>query len=303
MLGRTLHSVNCHATTETSDMIGGLRPVRGRDAIKELIVAKMNELVQNCPYTELLEDLDLNRICVADKNDSDVEDRSKETVDVDEMVTLARTIVDRRPTHGTHNEDGHDQPMNKRRKLTEASSPGDTKEDNSMQLEVESLSALVVEIEDLCRRYNSLFEWSDGPLVKAMKSGHMLLLDEMSLAEDAVLERLNSVLEPSRLLVLAEKGDNNSSDFRTDDRVIVAHDEFRIFATMNPGGDFGKRELSPALRSRFTEIWVPPVADRADFEVVLARSMVTNRRGESESSVYYWPDFRLRRMVQCKHLW
>jgi len=29
-----------------------------------------------------------------------------------------------------------------------------------------------------------------------------------------------------------------------------------IFATMNPSGDFGKRELSPALRNRFTEIWV-----------------------------------------------
>lgn len=25
---------------------------------------------------------------------------------------------------------------------------------------------------------------------------------------------------------------------------------------MNPGGDFGKKELSPALRNRFTEIWV-----------------------------------------------
>lgn len=28
-------------------------------------------------------------------------------------------------------------------------------------------------------------------------------------------------------------------------------------ATMNPGGDFGKKELSPAMRNRFTEIWVP----------------------------------------------
>ncbi len=25
---------------------------------------------------------------------------------------------------------------------------------------------------------------------------------------------------------------------------------------MNPSGDYGKRELSPALRNRFTEIWV-----------------------------------------------
>jgi midasin (ATPase involved in ribosome maturation) len=33
-----------------------------------------------------------------------------------------------------------------------------------------------------------------------------------------------------------------------------------FFATMNPGGDFGKRELSPALRSRFDwRYGVPPV--------------------------------------------
>eukprot|EP00536_Pseudo-nitzschia_multiseries_P001226 jgi/Psemu1/180444/e_gw1.15.197.1 len=127
-------------------------------------------------------------------------------------------------------------------------------------------------IEDLGRRYRALFEWSDGPLVKSMKSGQLMLLDEMSLAEDAVLERLNSVLEPSRCIVLAEKGDDGSSDKGKDDRIIVAHDSFRIFATMNPGGDYGKRELSPALRSRFTEIWVPSLRERSDFEIVMGRS-------------------------------
>lgn len=30
---------------------------------------------------------------------------------------------------------------------------------------------------------------------------------------------------------------------------------------MNPGGDYGKKELSPALRNRFTEIWVSSVSD------------------------------------------
>jgi midasin len=39
-----------------------------------------------------------------------------------------------------------------------------------------------------------------------MREGDLFLLDEISLAEDAVLERLNSVLEPSRALTLAEKG-------------------------------------------------------------------------------------------------
>lgn len=31
---------------------------------------------------------------------------------------------------------------------------------------------------------------------------------------------------------------------------------------MNPSGDFGKKELSPALRNRFTEIWVDSVFDK-----------------------------------------
>jgi midasin len=41
---------------------------------------------------------------------------------------------------------------------------------------------------------------------------------------------------------------------------ITAHPNFFILATMNPGGDYGKKELSPALRNRFTEIWVPAVS-------------------------------------------
>ena len=52
----------------------------------------------------------------------------------------------------------------------------------------------------------ALFEWVDGPLVNQMKSGGSLLVDEISLADDSVLERLNSVLERERTLVLAEQG-------------------------------------------------------------------------------------------------
>jgi midasin len=102
----------------------------------------------------------------------------------------------------------------------------------------------------------ALFEWADGSLVYAMKQGHYFLLDEISLADDSVLERLNSVLEPSRTLLLAEKGPTDSQ--------IVANDGFQFLATMNPGGDYGKKELSPALRNRFTEIWVPAMSDLDD---------------------------------------
>ena len=110
----------------------------------------------------------------------------------------------------------------------------------------------------------SLFEWSDGSLVHAMKAGHHFLLDEISLADDSVLERLNSVLEPSRTILLAEKG--------SADDIVVASEGFQFLATMNPGGDYGKKELSPALRNRFTEIWVPPLSEEEDiFEIATAK--------------------------------
>ncbi|GAA5875503.1 hypothetical protein JCM3774_003651 [Rhodotorula dairenensis] len=112
---------------------------------------------------------------------------------------------------------------------------------------------------DRMRATTALFEWHDGPLIQAMRGGDLILLDEISLADDSVLERLNSVLEPSRTLVLAEKGGRDLDDIR-----VVGAEGFEILATMNPGGDFGKKELSPALRNRFTEIWVPAVDDVAD---------------------------------------
>jgi midasin len=113
-------------------------------------------------------------------------------------------------------------------------------------------------------RLNTIFEWHDGPLVEAMRVGEIFLLDEISLADDSVLERLNSVLEPSRTVILAERGGDD-----LEHPAIQAADGFKLVATMNPGGDYGKKELSPALRNRFTEIWVPPVDDRNDLELIV----------------------------------
>ena len=98
-----------------------------------------------------------------------------------------------------------------------------------------------------------LFEWQDGALVCSMKEGGMFLIDEISLADDSVLERLNSVLEPEKELVLAEKGYNND-DQHID--IIKAHQKFRLIATMNPGGDFGKKEVSLFILFKTTIVFV-----------------------------------------------
>ncbi|KAL2064559.1 hypothetical protein VTL71DRAFT_3696 [Oculimacula yallundae] len=125
----------------------------------------------------------------------------------------------------------------------------------------------------------ALFEWSDGSLVQALKEGQFFLLDEISLADDSVLERLNSVLETQRTILLAEKGVDNS--------FVQAADGFQFFATMNPGGDYGKRELSPALRNRFTEIWVPSLSEHEDVYQIVEAKLNGNFKPLSKAMVHF----------------
>lgn len=105
------------------------------------------------------------------------------------------------------------------------------------------------EIKALSADLNTVFEWHDGILVESMLRGGLLLIDEISLANDSVLERLNSVFERERVLTLSERSSAEAIKIR-------AAESFNVVATMNPSGDFGKKELSPALRNRMTEIWV-----------------------------------------------
>ena len=93
-----------------------------------------------------------------------------------------------------------------------------------------------------------------------MKTGSPLLIDEISLADDSVIERLNSVLESERSLVVPE----------VSEETLYGREGFKIFATMNPGGDFGKKELSPALANRFTVIWCEtPTAEDELSEIIM----------------------------------
>ncbi|XP_063699493.1 midasin [Culicoides brevitarsis] len=127
---------------------------------------------------------------------------------------------------------------------------------------------------------NQLFEWADGPLIESMQEGSIFLADEISLAEDSVLERLNCLLEPERTLLLAEKA--TTEDISSKSYEITAAAGFQFLATMNPGGDFGKKELSPALRNRFTEIWCRPAQRKDDLVAIAAHSLKKCLKAESD---------------------
>ena len=135
------------------------------------------------------------------------------------------------------------------------------------------------QIEQSRTRLETLFEWCEGSLVHAMRDGQYFLLDEISLADDSVLERMNSVLESDRTLLLAEQGSTNN--------LVCASEGFQFLATMNPGGDYGKRELSPALRNRFTEIWVPYAADCEEMLQIAEAKLSTSFREFSSPMINF----------------
>lgn len=83
-----------------------------------------------------------------------------------------------------------------------------------------------------------------------------VVFDEINLAQPAILERINSLLDPDRTITLTEK----------ENEVIQAHPSFRIFATMNPPNSkyAGRKDLSLAMRNRFTEHWVNEITDRGE---------------------------------------
>lgn len=77
---------------------------------------------------------------------------------------------------------------------------------------------------------------------------------------------------------------------------ITAHPNFFILATMNPGGDYGKKELSPALRNRLTEIWVPPVSAVTELRsIALERQVNLENIPEAFGTfIYFFPPLNMQ---------
>ena len=92
------------------------------------------------------------------------------------------------------------------------------------------------------------FSFVEGSLVKALRRGDWLLLDEINLAASETLESISSLLRENPSITLPETGDLVP---------LTPHPNFRLFAAMNPATDVGKRDLPPAIRSQFTELYIP----------------------------------------------
>ena len=81
----------------------------------------------------------------------------------------------------------------------------------------------------------------EGILVRSMRDGNMLYLDELNAAEADVLLRLDEALDDRRQLVLKE----------AEGQIVNAAADWFVIATINPLSHVGTKELPPQLLSRF----------------------------------------------------
>ena len=102
--------------------------------------------------------------------------------------------------------------------------------------------------------------WVDGPLVRALKEGHWLLLDGANLCNPSVLDRLNSLCEMGGSLTLNERGPVNGEV-----QVLRPHPDFRLFMCVD--SQYG--ELSRAMRNRGIEIALSTTWNGEDMARVL----------------------------------
>ncbi|MBI4971448.1 MAG: AAA family ATPase, partial [Candidatus Omnitrophica bacterium] len=120
------------------------------------------------------------------------------------------------------------------------------------------------------------FIYRKGILVQAMEEGSLLVLEEINMAKSGVLEILNEYFDEGTF----------TNPF-TGEKVVI-HPEFRLMATMNPiegmtGENTARLNLSPALRNRMREIWVP--SDKSDQELKMIIEGRFNEAGVRSAKV------------------
>lgn len=103
----------------------------------------------------------------------------------------------------------------------------------------------------------TIIEFVEGPVVQAMKKGHILYIDEVNMAKPETLPILHSVLDHRRMLTNPFTGE-----------VIHAHPDFTVIAAINEGY-VGTSPMNEALKNRFISFSIPYLSGEQLKEIIL----------------------------------
>ena len=124
------------------------------------------------------------------------------------------------------------------------------------------------------------FVFQQGALFRAMVEGCWFLADEFNLAHPDVMNMLCPLLDGLGELEIPGKG------------TVVAHPDFRIFATQNPGSYANRHRLPLSLRNRFLEVQIN------DFSETDLVTIISNRKEVARGAAEPVPLESARKMAK-----
>lgn len=124
------------------------------------------------------------------------------------------------------------------------------------------------------------FLFRDGPLTIAAKAAVPIVLEDFDQPSQAVMERINSMVEPSPVYSVTEDITNVDLGEALNADEVSLEPGFQVFATVHRSSELARVRISPATRSRFTEIaahgWVVAVALPAPVRSSACDGLVTD---------------------------
>ena len=259
LLGQKLLVVNMSNQSDSSDLLGGFKPVEIRalaSPVKETFHALFERTFNVNANETFLKSINK---CWAKSN------FKKCCMGWKSGVCMAKKVMVKKGQPG----EGE-----KRAKIF-----NDGLQDDWNKFEVE-LEQFEIQMEQI--KSSMLFSFMEGGLVKAVQNGWWILLDEINLAGQETLETLSGLLQSDGSILLTERGDTEP---------IRKHKNFRLFGCMNPATDVGKRDLPSGFRSRFTEVYVDSPDSNKDDLLMIVRSYLASEIGGNDAIVGEIVDF------------
>ncbi|WP_223702063.1 ATP-binding protein [Sutcliffiella deserti] len=109
-------------------------------------------------------------------------------------------------------------------------------------------------------------EFVPGPVIEAMKKGHLLYIDEVNMAKPETLPILNGVLDYRKTITNPFTGE-----------VVTANKDFGVIAAINEGY-VGTVPLNEALKNRFVVIDVPYIQGEVLLQVLKEQSLLKDQQ-------------------------
>jgi energy-coupling factor transporter ATP-binding protein EcfA2 len=191
---KPLRILNCHQNTEAADLLGSLRPVRGRSSLQERL-AEIKRTLQDLAGewragAELDQGLGAVAMCCALCELLDGADRKRQRAEScehsAERVKRSKHSPRGASSDGDDDEadadamDDVDEEASESEQTAEPADGSPEGGDDAKRQHADSVRTRVLELkheaEGIEAKLQALFEWHDGPLIHAMKDGSYFLL-------------------------------------------------------------------------------------------------------------------------------